>query len=243
MQMLCLYRWSIICFCFVVVFSYLYAHVCSCENEPRYVRTSKMAHAPSEDSDQPRHPPSLIRVFAVCMKKAWVLSYPLSAQRRLWSDWANVQADLSLRWAHMPLWWFCHDAAQMKTHTILLCLRFLINSFTPEQLCHVFHLLLLCLFYQNLTEGHNKQHFNWAPSCLCYMRTTKAQISARVVNRLLRENLKTIPKNLTKIKFKIWSVTFFFFFFNFFTIKKFGIYFRFSCKRRFTTCTLRWDRV
>ena len=39
--------------------------------------------APSKDSDQPGHPPSLIRVFAVRMKKAWVLSYPLSAQRRL----------------------------------------------------------------------------------------------------------------------------------------------------------------
>ena len=35
--------------------------------------------APSEDSDQPWHPPSLIRVFAVRMKKALVLSYPLSA--------------------------------------------------------------------------------------------------------------------------------------------------------------------
>ena len=56
--------------------------------------------APSEDSDQPGHPPSLIRVFAVRMKKAWVLSYPLSAQRRLRSDWADAQADLSLRWAH-----------------------------------------------------------------------------------------------------------------------------------------------
>ena len=39
--------------------------------------------APSEDSDQPGHPPSLIRVFAVRMKKTWILSYPLSAQRRL----------------------------------------------------------------------------------------------------------------------------------------------------------------
>ena len=39
-------------------------------------------------------------VFAVRMKKSWVLSYPLSAQRRLWSDWANAQADLSLRWVH-----------------------------------------------------------------------------------------------------------------------------------------------
>ena len=55
---------------------------------------------PSEDSDQPGHPPSLIRVFAVRMKKPWVLSYPLSAQRRLWSDWADAQADLSLRWVH-----------------------------------------------------------------------------------------------------------------------------------------------
>ena len=34
------------------------------------------------------------------MKKAWVLSYLLSAQRRLWSDWADAQAYQSLRWAH-----------------------------------------------------------------------------------------------------------------------------------------------
>ena len=35
--------------------------------------------APSEDSDQPGHPPSLIRVFAVRMKKGWNLSYPSKA--------------------------------------------------------------------------------------------------------------------------------------------------------------------
>ena len=46
---------------------------------------------------------SLIRVFAIRMKKAWVLSYPLSAQRRLWSDWADAQADLSLCWGHSHL--------------------------------------------------------------------------------------------------------------------------------------------
>ena len=49
--------------------------------------TYKMACAPCENSDKTGHPPSMIRVFAVRMKKAWVLSYPLSAQRRLWSDW------------------------------------------------------------------------------------------------------------------------------------------------------------
>ena len=74
-----------------------------------------MACAPCKDSDQtghqPGHPPSLIGVFAVHMKKVWVPSYPLSAQRRLWSDWADAQADLSLRWAHVPLCWFCHEAA------------------------------------------------------------------------------------------------------------------------------------
>ena len=55
---------------------------------------------PSEDSDQPGYPHSLIRVFAVRMQKAWALSYPLSARRRLSSDWADAQADLSLCWAH-----------------------------------------------------------------------------------------------------------------------------------------------
>ena len=56
---------------------------------------------------------SLIRVFADHTKKPRVLSYPLSAQWRLWSDWADAQADLSLHWAHMPFCWFCHEAAHM----------------------------------------------------------------------------------------------------------------------------------
>ena len=51
-------------------------------------------------------------VFTVRMKKAWILSYPLSAQQRLirlircpgWS---------SFRWGHMPFCWFCHEAAQI----------------------------------------------------------------------------------------------------------------------------------
>ena len=59
--------------------------------------------APSEDADQPGHPPSLIGVFAVRMKKAWLLSYTLRTQRRLWSDWADAQADLSLPWVHNHL--------------------------------------------------------------------------------------------------------------------------------------------
>ena len=86
-------------------------------NKLEHNKTNRMAYAPSKDSDQPAHPPRLIRAFAVRMKKAWVLSYPLSAQRRLWSDWVDAQADLSLRWAHMPFCWFCHKAAQMSWST------------------------------------------------------------------------------------------------------------------------------
>ena len=69
--------------------------------EPHRDKTNKMACAPSEASDQPGHPPNLIRVFTVRLKKARILSYTLSAQRRLWSDWADAQADLSPRWAHI----------------------------------------------------------------------------------------------------------------------------------------------
>ena len=40
-------------------------------NEPPHDKTNKMICASSEDSDQPGHPRSLIRVFAVRLKKTW----------------------------------------------------------------------------------------------------------------------------------------------------------------------------
>ena len=48
----------------------------------------------------PVHPYQLDESISTFRVKALVLSYPLSAQRRLWSDWADAQADLSLRRAH-----------------------------------------------------------------------------------------------------------------------------------------------
>ena len=74
-----------------------------------------MACAPSKDSDQPGHPPSLIRVFAVRLKTARILIYPLGASKDSESDWAEAQADLGLRWAHMPFCLFCHDAAHFQS--------------------------------------------------------------------------------------------------------------------------------
>ena len=46
-------------------------------------QNQQMTCAPREDLRSAGHPPILIRVFAVCMKKHWTLNYLLSAQRRL----------------------------------------------------------------------------------------------------------------------------------------------------------------
>ena len=73
-----------------------------------------MTCAASEDSDQSVPMPSLISVLAVRMKKPWVLSYLLSAQRRVWSDWADAQTDMCLGWAHMSFCVFCHAAAHLS---------------------------------------------------------------------------------------------------------------------------------
>ena len=120
--------------------------------EPQHDKTNEMICVPSEDSDQPGHPTSLIRVFAVCMKKAWALSYPLSTQRRLWSDWADAQADLSLRWVHMPFCWFCHEAA----HFIFTCSLFhdcvTVTSFLEIKFCNAKHFLIWTLYVGVLGE-------------------------------------------------------------------------------------------
>ena len=71
---------------------------------------------------------SLIRVSADRLKQNWVLSYPLRAQRRLWSDWADAQADLSLRWAQKSFCWFCHEVAQNASPSSLHMQHIFISS-------------------------------------------------------------------------------------------------------------------
>ena len=63
-----------------------------------------MTWAPSEDSDQSGHPPSLISVVTVPSKDDSQGQKASSCgQRSLWSDWADSQADLSLCWAQMSV--------------------------------------------------------------------------------------------------------------------------------------------
>ena len=58
-------------------------------------QNQQMACAPSEDSDQPEHPPSLIRVFAVRFMGIYGTNLSSCVQRRFWSDWTNALADLN----------------------------------------------------------------------------------------------------------------------------------------------------
>ena len=67
--------------------------------------------APSEDSDQPGLPPSLIRVFAVRLKKPWVLSYPFNAQRMPRLIWVFTGRTLIL------LVLSCHGSCVKRGHT------------------------------------------------------------------------------------------------------------------------------
>ena len=103
--------------------------------------------APSEDSDQPGHPPSLISFFADRMKIAWVLSYRMSAQRRFWPDWADAQADLSLRWALSHFVGFCHVAVHFFWDSWILnfpisSIKYVWESLIPVQR----HIALQCRF-------------------------------------------------------------------------------------------------
>ena len=97
-------------------------HVSTDSNMMYSTRNNKMTCASSEVSEQPGPLLSLISVFAVRMKKPWVLSYPLSTQRGLWSDWADAQADLSLRCVHGSFCRFCRVHAHMMCSTKMNCM-------------------------------------------------------------------------------------------------------------------------
>ena len=119
------------------------------------------------------------------MKKAWVLSYPLSAQRRLWSDWADVQADLSLRWAHSPF--VCFVMRRLKWRKLsLIWLKAYVDTVSQKGTlwAHGF----LCTFH----TGYHK-----APSQLLSISVFILFLSLSVVFKLLLTLLKANLGNRT----------------------------------------------
>ena len=90
---------------------------------PPYVWTC----APREDSDQPAHSRSLIRIFTGCILDSQGCKDSSCGQRRLWSDCADAQADLSLRWALMSEGMF-HVAFQFST----VCVIYIVESYDKD---------------------------------------------------------------------------------------------------------------
>ena len=99
--------------------------------KPAHDKTYKMACASSGDSDQPGHPPSLIRVFAVRMKQAWDLATHWAHSEDADQTGRMPRLNWSLRWVHMPfvgfvVWWFDHLSIVLLPITIWMkCVRIL----------------------------------------------------------------------------------------------------------------------
>ena len=64
----------------------------------------------------------LIRVITVHMKIVWVLRYPLTAQRRLRTDWTDAKADLTLRFAHSIYFFVMLWLMWLGSITLLQCI-------------------------------------------------------------------------------------------------------------------------
>ena len=67
-------------------------------NEPEHNKTYNKTCATSEDSDQPAHLPSLIRVFADRMCLLQPPDYSKRDKQEPLPYWVDVQADSGLRW-------------------------------------------------------------------------------------------------------------------------------------------------
>ena len=99
------------------------------------VRKHTFRHGPSEDKStctSAQSYPEVLSVFAVRMKKHWILCYQKCAQWRFWSDWANVQSDLNLHWVHMSEGTFSDVAAPMIHNVSRVIHIFTLNIQTPS---------------------------------------------------------------------------------------------------------------
>ena len=106
-------------------------------NEPHHDKTNKITCVPSKD--QPGKLPSLIRVFAVCMKQPYVLSYILSTQWRL------------IRLGRYPGW--CESLLSTR-HLLVCCVQ-----------AQIIKILGMCLYLQyrrrKTSRQKNPKNSNW----------------------------------------------------------------------------------
>ena len=83
--------------------------------EPAHDKTYNKTCATSNDSGQPVYPPTMARVLVYPSSDSLAALERTCDQRRLWSDCADAQADLSLRCPHKSYRRFC----RMLTHILM----------------------------------------------------------------------------------------------------------------------------
>ena len=101
--------------------------------------------------DQPGHPPSLIRVFAVRMKKAWALGCPLSAQQwlRVFAGRTLISLVLSCRGSIS-----CYFKVK-KTKVTKFSISFIFSTVLPDCVCSLYH-----FSHDNCQKGYQFCNFD-----------------------------------------------------------------------------------
>ena len=117
------------------------------------------------------------KLTAICMfywVLTWVFSSPFSAQWKLWSDWADAQADLSFRWAHF---FWQNDSAVLSdrwlsNQMIVFCIFQSNDIETPHGNVHVAiqgdRSKPAILTYHDIGLNRKYNNFSWS-SYECYM--------------------------------------------------------------------------
>ena len=88
--------------------------------EPQREKTYLQTCAPNEDSDQPAHPRSLIKIFTGRVLDSQGCEVSWCGQWRLRSDCATAQVDLSVHWAHMSEVPFSDVAAHLSNSCLFV---------------------------------------------------------------------------------------------------------------------------
>ena len=106
--------------------------------EPVFNIRHKLACTSIEDSDQPAHPRSLIRVFDERSMGSQGSNVSSGGKLRLWPDCADARTDFNFRCMHMPTCTLCWVPACAKT-LFRLCRLNIRIFFVPKSHAHNLH--------------------------------------------------------------------------------------------------------
>ena len=117
--------------------------------EPPHDKTNKMTVHPAKTQIS-------LGIWSESMLCAsWVAKDPsfLHADSEDWSDWADAQVELSLRWAHMPFCLFWHEAAHMDFSASHVGKFKVFQHNQRFSNLWYFHLVMTVAFYSYFTLG------------------------------------------------------------------------------------------